>query len=126
MGIEIGSYWVWTDGSRIEVDSIIDNDICFYDDKGRYGEVEKSRFLGVFKPFEQGCNESADMVNHPPHYKDTSGIECIEVTRHMRFLVVIVLSIFIEQAKKAVRLKIWKKPFGMQNKLIILKKLCVY
>jgi len=27
MGIEIGSYWVWTDGSRIEVDSIIDNDI---------------------------------------------------------------------------------------------------
>ncbi len=27
----------------------------------------------------------ADMVNHPPHYKDASGIECIEVTRHMGF-----------------------------------------
>lgn len=27
----------------------------------------------------------ADMVNHPPHYKDASGIECIEVTKHMSF-----------------------------------------
>lgn len=26
-----------------------------------------------------------DMVNHPPHYKDESGIECIEVTKHMSF-----------------------------------------
>lgn len=26
-----------------------------------------------------------DMVNHPPHYKDASGIECIEVTKHMQF-----------------------------------------
>ena len=26
-----------------------------------------------------------DMVNHPPHYKDASGIECIEVTQHMQF-----------------------------------------
>ena len=25
------------------------------------------------------------MVNHPPHYKDASGIECIEVTKHMQF-----------------------------------------
>ena len=24
-----------------------------------------------------------DMVNHPPHYKDASGIECIEVTKLM-------------------------------------------
>lgn len=28
----------------------------------------------------------ADMVNHPPHYKDASGIECIEVTKYMSFL----------------------------------------
>lgn len=27
----------------------------------------------------------ADMVNNPPHYKDASGIECIEVTKHMGF-----------------------------------------
>ena len=26
-----------------------------------------------------------DMVNHPPHYKDASGIECIEVTKRMSF-----------------------------------------
>lgn len=26
-----------------------------------------------------------DMVNNPPHYKDASGIECIDVTRHMQF-----------------------------------------
>ncbi|WP_288773766.1 DUF3310 domain-containing protein [uncultured Psychrobacter sp.] len=26
-----------------------------------------------------------DMVNKPPHYKDASGIECIEVTRNMQF-----------------------------------------
>lgn len=29
--------------------------------------------------------EGEDMVNQPPHYKDASGIECIEVTQHMRF-----------------------------------------
>lgn len=28
----------------------------------------------------------SDMVNHPPHYKNhPSGVECIEVTRHMNF-----------------------------------------
>ena len=26
-----------------------------------------------------------DMVNHPPHYKDLSGVQCIEVTRNMGF-----------------------------------------
>lgn len=27
-----------------------------------------------------------DLVNHPPHYKaHPSGIECIEITRHMNF-----------------------------------------
>lgn len=30
-------------------------------------------------------SEVTDMVNHPPHYKDESGIECIEVTKHMQF-----------------------------------------
>ncbi|HCH27005.1 MAG TPA: hypothetical protein DEV38_07490 [Psychrobacter sp.] len=29
--------------------------------------------------------ELHDMVNHPPHYKDASGIECIEVTSKMQF-----------------------------------------
>ena len=26
-----------------------------------------------------------DMVNHPPHYKDASGIECIEVSENWSF-----------------------------------------
>lgn len=26
-----------------------------------------------------------DMINHPPHYQDDSGIECIEVTQWMPF-----------------------------------------
>lgn len=35
---------------------------------------------------EQGRkDDSVDMVNHPPHYKDASGIECIEVTSKMSF-----------------------------------------
>lgn len=30
--------------------------------------------------------DEIDMVNHPPHYKGhPSGIECIEITRHMTF-----------------------------------------
>lgn len=32
-----------------------------------------------------GENFEVDMVNEPPHYKDASGIECIEVTKHMQF-----------------------------------------
>lgn len=30
-------------------------------------------------------SDKTDMVNHPPHYKDASGIECIEVTKNMQF-----------------------------------------
>ncbi|WP_227430426.1 DUF3310 domain-containing protein [Psychrobacter sp. I-STPA6b] len=30
-------------------------------------------------------SDKTDMVNHPPHYKDSSGVECIEVTKHMGF-----------------------------------------
>lgn len=25
----------------------------------------------------------ADMINHPPHYKDDSGIECIDIKEHL-------------------------------------------
>lgn len=43
-----------------------------------------SGFLGFRKSSFSGADKT-DMVNHPPHYKDDSGIECIEVTRHMQF-----------------------------------------
>ncbi len=29
---------------------------------------------------------SEDLINHPPHYKNhPSGVECIEITKHMNF-----------------------------------------
>lgn len=28
---------------------------------------------------------TTDMINHPPHYQDDSGVECIEVTQWMPF-----------------------------------------
>ena len=34
---------------------------------------------------DDGDYVELDMVNHPPHYKDESGIECIEVTSKMQF-----------------------------------------
>lgn len=47
--------------------------------------ITATRDLG----FEQGVkaerDRMSDMVNHPPHYQDASGIECIEVTKHMQF-----------------------------------------
>lgn len=44
----------------------------------------------VIKPYngstESVIGESVDMVNAPPHYKShPSGVECIQVTRHMNF-----------------------------------------
>ena len=42
--------------------------------------------------FCDNCNDilkvkkvEADMVNHPPHYKDASGVGCTEVVKHMMF-----------------------------------------
>ena len=33
-----------------------------------------------------GFVQAPDHVNHPPHYGDQkSGVECIEITRHMNF-----------------------------------------
>lgn len=48
--------------------------------------ILKPDLLQHFKPIsKEGESNGVDMVNHPPHYKDASGIECIEVTQHMRF-----------------------------------------
>lgn len=30
-------------------------------------------------------SEVTDMVNHPPHYKDASGVGCTEVVKHMMY-----------------------------------------
>ena len=82
--IKIGSEWVnRCDGVEAVVVSVGNDCIgftqtvcgkkCFYSHT-----VEE--FKEYYKPLVQ-----TDMVNHPPHYKDASGIECIEVTKHMQF-----------------------------------------
>jgi len=45
----------------------------------------KNKFEWFEDDFLSKYDLQLDMVNHPPHYKDASGIECIEVTQHMRF-----------------------------------------
>lgn len=84
--IEIGSVWqgknnegdvliVWANQNRVHYDYLnsLGNPM-----KDVY-DVSISHFLEYFEPVP-------DMVNHPPHYKDASGIECIEVTKYMSFL----------------------------------------
>lgn len=37
-------------------------------------------------PQKHNCKGKADLVNHPPHYTShPSGVECIQITRHMNF-----------------------------------------
>lgn len=55
-------------------------DVVWVNGHGGNGRVwiEKSDFLARFEPVP-------DMVNHPPHYKDASGVGCTEVVKHMMF-----------------------------------------
>ena len=56
--------------------SLWDCEKCGYN---HYEEADKCKNCGT-------KSNLPDMVNHPPHYKDASGIECIEVTKYMSFL----------------------------------------
>lgn len=83
--IEIGSVWVGKTSDDIDctVLSVMDNEVkveCI--DRGNWFYYPVYDFLSMYKLKD----DKADMVNHPPHYKDASGIECIEVTKHMSFL----------------------------------------
>ena len=47
---------------------------------------------GLRETFCENCDEvlkvkkvEVDMVNHPPHYKDASGVGCTEVVKHMMY-----------------------------------------
>lgn len=80
--IEIGSVWV----SKKNVSAIlVVTDVSdsrvethWYGDPDNKFEWLKDDFLSKY-------DLQQDMVNHPPHYKDASGIECIEVTSKMQF-----------------------------------------
>lgn len=82
--IEIGSPWFnRCDGVEAVVVSVGSDCIgftqmvcgkkCFYSHT-----VEE--FKEYYKPLVQ-----ADMINHPPHYKDASGVGCTEVVKHMMY-----------------------------------------
>lgn len=82
--VEIGSVWrEKADGDEREVVGLHpengSDDMVFLNGlNGGRVWIGKAEFLQRFEPVP-------DMVNHPPHYKDASGIECIEVTKHMQF-----------------------------------------
>lgn len=84
--IEIGSEWIWTNADGevvVEVIDVATNEhgetiVTTEEDDGEIQYDDIDYFLASYKP-------KADMVNHPPHYKDASGIECIEVTSKMSF-----------------------------------------
>lgn len=87
--IEIGNVWIDAGGTDLIVTDVTEHHIE-YIYRSKYGrslnEMEFDLFNSLFKPVEQGKkDDSVDMVNHPPHYKDASGIECIEVTSKMSF-----------------------------------------
>lgn len=54
------------------------------EDAARTARLQKQTVADMFGSKTQP--ESPDVVNHPPHYTEhPSGIECIEITRHMPF-----------------------------------------
>ena len=81
--IEIGSEWVQKKKTPKEFEVVVlsgDSLMVKEDGEGFSIPWYTSDFLEHHEP-----KVKADMVNHPPHYKDASGIECIEVTSKMQF-----------------------------------------
>ena len=82
--IEIGSVWrEKADGDEREVVGLHpengSDDMVFLNGlNGGRVWIGKAEFLQRFEP-------APDMVNHPPHYKDASGVGCTEVVKHMMY-----------------------------------------
>lgn len=86
--IEIGSVWKDKDSSgMVEITEVLDGHVRYTWEGERCGWDITSFLLNFeeYTPVIKKLEPKTDMVNHPPHYKDASGIECIEVTQHMRF-----------------------------------------
>lgn len=82
--IQIGSPWVnRCDGVEAIVKSV-GNDCVGFTQIINGKEYFYSHTVEEFKEYYEP-KVKADMVNNPPHYKDASGVECIEVTQHMQF-----------------------------------------
>lgn len=82
--IEIGNVWFnRCDGVEAIVKSVGNDCVGFtkiINGKKYFYSHTMEEFKEYYEP-----KAKADMVNHPPHYKDASGIECIEVTKNMQF-----------------------------------------
>ena len=83
--IEIGSVWTGRAADEVTVTGV-SGDYVSYSFNYSNGESDNAHYtLANFEKHHE-LLRGADMVNHPPHYKDASGIECIEVTKYMSFL----------------------------------------
>lgn len=84
--IEIGSEWIDDrDGDILKI-LVVDGIVLRVESKDEgLCTVLANDLLRNYRPKIKKDDEVADMVNHPPHYKDESGIECIEVTSKMQF-----------------------------------------
>ena len=93
MQIEKGQVWSSIQGGKVKVQEVTKSTVTF---KWLAGEPYLSyRLLGeFFESFERVDDSKrlhkstprSDAINHPEHYiSHPSGIECIEVTRHMSF-----------------------------------------
>lgn len=85
-GIQVGSEWIDdSDGDVLKI-LVVDGVVLRADSKNEgLCTVLANDLLRNYRPKVEKDDEAVDMVNHPPHYKDASGIECIEVTKHMSF-----------------------------------------
>ena len=93
MQIEKGQVWSSIQGGKVKVQEVTKSTVTF---KWLAGEPYLSyRLIGEFLESFERVDDSkrlhkstprSDAINHPEHYiSHPSGIECIEVTRHMSF-----------------------------------------
>lgn len=87
--IRVKSRWIDRSNSDVVVVTDLLNDLVLFDycnnSSKKSGSRSKSDFIKQFKLLNAAPVPQADMVNHPPHYKDESGVECCQVTDLMMF-----------------------------------------
>lgn len=86
--ITVGSFWKDKDSSGlVEITEVLDGHVRYTWDGERCG-WDITSFLQNFEeytPVSKKLEPKTDMVNHPPHYKDASGVGCTEVVKHMMY-----------------------------------------
>lgn len=87
--VRVKSRWIDRNNSDVVVVTDLLNDLVLFDycnnESKKSGSRSKSDFIKQFKLLNAAPVPQADMVNHPPHYKDASGVGCTEVVKHMMY-----------------------------------------